>query len=155
MSIETALAELSAELGIESHVTDWRPITQDMINQFAEVTGDHQWIHLDVERCKRESPFGTTIAHGMLTSALIPGFFEDIALVARYPDIKMGVNYGSNKIRYPSPVPANSNVRARFTLAKIDQIGDNALQLAHSVVMEIEGGKKPVCVAEVVSRLYW
>ena len=144
------LDALRAVLGQEVAVTHWLDITQERVNLFADATGDHQWIHVDLERCRRESPYGGPIAHGFLTLSLVSNLFEQaIAMV----DATMVVNYGLNKVRFPAPVPVGSRVRARMTLNRIDTI-DGGAQLEWGVVIEREGGSKPVCVAELVLRRY-
>ena len=144
------LAELKALVGQEVAVSDWVEITQDRVNQFAEATGDHQWIHLDVERCKRESPFGGPIAHGFLTLSLLPMLMQNSV---RMTDVRMGVNYGLNKVRFPAPVPVGSKVRSRTTVLSVEDIEGGA-QVTWQVTIEREGGDKPVCVAESISRRY-
>jgi acyl dehydratase len=145
-----SLDELKTLIGHEVAVSDWIEITQDRINRFADATGDHQWIHLDVERAKRESPYGTTIAHGFLTLSLLPMFLEQ-SLVMR--DVKMGVNYGTNKVRFPAPVPVGSRLRARIALLSVEDIAGGA-QVVWLVTMEREGSDKPVCVVESITRRY-
>jgi acyl dehydratase len=144
------LAELKALVGQEVAVSDWVEITQERVNQFAEATGDHQWIHLDVERCKRESPFGGPIAHGFLTLSLLPMLMQNSV---RMTDVRMGVNYGLNKVRFPAPVPVGSRVRSRTTVLSVEDIEGGA-QVTWQVTIEREGGDKPVCVAESISRRY-
>jgi acyl dehydratase len=144
------LAELAAQAGQEVVVSDWVQITQDRINQFADATGDHQWIHVDVERAKT-GPFGAPIAHGFLTLSLIPGFFDASLVVTQ---VRMGVNYGLNKVRFVSPVPVNSRLRARIALLKAEPIDNNGLQTIWTVTIEREGVDKPVCVAESLARMY-
>jgi acyl dehydratase len=143
--------ELKTLVGQDVGTSDWMTIDQQRIDRFAEATGDHQWIHLDVERCRRESPFGGTIAHGFLTLALLP-VLMDQAIVLR--GVRMGVNYGVNKVRFPAPVPSGSRVRAHVKLQSVEDI-DGGAQLTWHVTMEREGGDKPVCVAESVARFYW
>jgi len=145
-----SLAELKTLVGQEVAISDWVLVNQERINQFAEATGDHQWIHIDVERARKESPFGGTIAHGFLTLSLLPML---MAKAIHMPDVKMGVNYGLNKVRFPSPVPVDSKLRARMTLQAVEDIPGGA-QMTWLVTMEREGGDKPVCVAESVSRRY-
>ena len=130
--------------------TDWVEITQEQVNQFAEATGDHQWIHVDPERAKRESPFGGPIAHGYLTLSLLVPLFGG---VLRVTDTVMGVNYGLNKVRFPAPVPVGSKVRASVTLKDVAEF-TGGLQNTLSVTIEREGGDKPVCIAEWVVRYY-
>lgn len=144
------LAELKALVGKEVAVSDWVEISQERVNQFAEATGDHQWIHLDVERCKRESPFGGPIAHGFLTLSLLPMLMQNSV---RMTDVRMGVNYGLNKVRFPAPVPVGSKVRSRTTVLSVEDIEGGA-QVTWQVTIEREGGNKPVCVAESISRRY-
>jgi acyl dehydratase len=148
-SFET-LADLAACVGQEVAVSDWIEITQARVNQFAESTGDHQWIHVDVERAKA-GPFGAPIAHGFLTLSLLPAFF-DTALDIR--GARMGVNYGLNRVRFPSPVAVGSRLRGRMTLQAAEPIDREGLQLTWLVVVEREGGEKPACVAESMARLY-
>lgn len=145
-----SLDELKGLVGQEVAVSDWIEITQDRINRFADATGDHQWIHLDAERARRESPYGTTIAHGFLTLSLLPMFLEQ-SLVMR--DVKMGVNYGTNKVRFPAPVPVGSRLRARIALLSVEDITGGA-QVVWLVTMEREGSDKPVCVVESITRRY-
>ncbi len=128
----------------------WREVTQEMVNQFAELTGDHQWIHVDVERAERESPFGTTIAHGNLTLSLIDGLRKDLS---EWTGFKMGVNYGFNKIRFPAPVPVGSRVRCYVQLVEVTEIGGGWHQLVTRCTVEVEGTEKPACVADSVGRL--
>jgi acyl dehydratase len=142
-----ALREL---VGQEVAVSDWVEITQEQVQQFADATGDHQWIHLDVERCKRESPYGGTIAHGYLTLSLLPKLMQS---AVRLGDVKMAVNYGLNKVRFPAPVPVGSRLRARIVLMAVEDIAGGA-QLTWQVTVEREGGDKPVCVAESITRRY-
>ncbi|WP_372658410.1 MaoC family dehydratase [Hydrogenophaga sp.] len=144
------LADLAACVGQEVAVSDWLTITQERVNQFAEATGDLQWIHVDVEKA-RAGPFGGPIAHGFLTLSLLPAFF-DSALAVRQS--RMGVNYGLNKVRFTSPVPVGSRLRARLTLLAATPIESDGLQLTWSTVVEREGADKPVCVAESLVRRY-
>jgi acyl dehydratase len=145
-----SLAELKALVGQEVAVSDWVEISQERVNQFAQATGDYQWIHLDVERCKRESPFGGPIAHGFLTLSLLPMLMQNSV---RMTDVRMGVNYGLNKVRFPAPVPVGSRVRSRTTVLSVEDIEGGA-QVTWQVTIEREGGDKPVCVAESISRRY-
>jgi acyl dehydratase len=150
MKIISGLEELKTYVGKEIGVSDWYEITQDTINAFADATGDHQWIHVDVERAKRESPYGGTIAHGFLTLSLTP---QLVWQVYKVEGIKMGVNYGVNKVRFPAPVPAGSRVRVRVKLLELQEIPGGA-QGVSQVTFEREGHNKPVCVAETVARWY-
>ncbi len=144
------LQDLAACVGQEIAVSDWITITQEQVNQFAEATGDRQWIHIDVEKAK-SGPFGAPIAHGFLTLSLIPRFFESTFEIA---ESKMGVNYGLNKVRFTAPVPVGSRLRARMKLLSADPIDNNGLQMAWEVIVEREGADRPVCVAESLSRRY-
>ena len=138
-------------LGREIAVTDWIAITQDRILQFAEATEDRQWIHVDPVRAQRESPYGATIAHGFLTLSLLSHFMKQ-AIQFR-SGIRIGINYGLNRVRFPSPVRAGSKVRARFSLQSLKEIPDS-LEAIFSVVVEGEGAGKPCCVAEWIVRYY-
>jgi len=144
------LEELAAKVGQEVVVSDWLEVTQERINQFAEATGDHQWIHVDVERARRESPFGTTIAHGFLTLSLLSHFLNNSL---EFGNSKMGVNYGCNRLRFTAPVKAGSRLRARFKLKEFQRI-EGGVQMIWDVAMECEGQQKPVLVAEWVGRRY-
>jgi acyl dehydratase len=150
MRVIASLAQLKELVGQEVAVSDWTEVTQERVNQFAEATGDLQWIHLDVERSKKESPYGGTIAHGFLTLSLLPML---MAGAISMPDVKMGVNYGLNKVRFPAPVPVGSRLRARMTLVSVEDIPGGA-QVTWLVTIEREGSDKPVCVAESVSRRF-
>ncbi|MBX3627776.1 MAG: MaoC family dehydratase [Rhizobacter sp.] len=143
------ISDLQPLVGQELGVSEWMTITQEQINKFAEATGDHQWIHIDPERAK-SGPFGTTIAHGFLTLSLLP---EMTAKAFRVTETRMGVNYGLNKVRFPSPVPAGSKVRGRFKLIEYIPLEGGA-QMTVECTMEREGSDKPVCVAESLARRY-
>lgn len=144
------LSELPPLIGQEVAVSDWITITQEQVNLFAQATGDHQWIHVDVERAKT-GPFGAPIAHGFLTLSLLPTFFE---AAMRIEQTRMGVNYGLNKVRFVAPVPVGSRLRARMKLLACDPIDNNGMQMAWEVTVEREGAAKPVCVAESIARHY-
>lgn len=148
----TSLAELRALVGQEVATSDYLTITQERINQFAAATGDHQWIHIDVERAKAESPYGTTIAHGFLTLSLLPQLMAETVQI-KIP-IKMGINYGLNKMRFPAGVPAGSQIRARAILQNLEEISGGQ-QLTWQITVEREGGDKPCCVAEWLVRYYF
>lgn len=150
MKILESLAELPALVGQDVATSEWVTITQQQVNQFAEATGDHQWIHVDVERAKA-GPFGAPIAHGFLTLSLIPRFFET-ALEIR--NTRMGVNYGLNKVRFTAPVPVGSRLRAHLKLLACDPVDNNGVQMTWGVTVEREGSDRPVCVAESLSRRY-
>ena len=142
--------ELKALVGQTAGPSDWRELTQEDIDKFAEVSGDHQWIHVDVERAKTESPFGTTIAHGNLTLSMVDGFRDQLF---RSEGFKMGVNYGWNKIRFPAPVLSGTRIRASLETVSVDEVGGGWYQLVQRWTVEAEGSEKPVCVAESVVRL--
>ncbi len=141
---------LENRVGEEIGVSPWLEITQERIDLFAKAIDDHQWIHVDRERA-RSSPYGTTIAHGFLTLSLLSHLSE---ITFSFSDRKMGVNYGLNRVRFTAPVPSGSKVRARFTLAKYEKI-EGGVQVTWNVVMEREGGDKPVMVAETIARHYY
>ena len=130
--------------------SEWREVTQELINTFADVSGDHQWIHVDVERAKKESPFGTTIAHGNLTLSMIDGFRLELIESSGFA---LGVNYGWNKVRFPAPVPAGSRVRATSEIVDVDDVGGGWHQVVTRVTVEVEGSEKPACVATSVGRV--
>jgi acyl dehydratase len=141
---------LRALVGTELGRSRWFEVGQDRIATFADATDDHQWIHVDPDRAARESPFGTTVAHGFLTLSLLPSMLADVRVMT---DAKLVVNYGLNKVRFPAPVPAGSRVRAAIVLASLDEEA-NSSQLTLDVTVEREGGAKPVCVAEFLVRRY-
>ena len=141
---------VKAKAGQEWGRSDWLQVTQDRIDQFADATDDHQWIHVDAERAKK-GPFGTTIAHGFLTLSLIPGLAGSLVKVE---GVRMGINYGLNKVRFPSPVRVGSRVRAVSKNVSVDDI-EGGVQVVNQVTIEIEGQEKPACVAETVSRFYF
>ncbi|WP_294992487.1 MaoC family dehydratase [Sulfuritalea sp.] len=145
--IEDARSRLGQEIG----VSDWMLIDQARVNAFAEVTGDRQWIHVDVERASRESPFGGPIAHGYLTVSLLAKFAQECIAV---DGVKLAVNYGLNRVRFAAPVRVGSRVRARFVLVGVEDIAGGA-QMLWQATVEIEGGPKPACVAEMVTRWYF
>lgn len=154
MSVAMAVidvAHLADLLGREA-VSPWVDVPQQTITRFAHVTGDTQWIHVDVERSRVEAPSGTTIAHGFLTLSLVGRLLRDAIRFERAP--RMAVNYGLNNVRFPAPVPAGSRVRGRFTLARADTTGDGAWQATWSAIVEREGSDKPCCVAEWIVRYY-
>ena len=144
------IAELAACVGQDIGVSDWITITQEQVNQFAEATGDHQWIHVDVERAKA-GPFGAPIAHGFLTLSLLPKLMANTFEVVQKG---MGVNYGLNKVRFTSPAPVGCRLRASLKLLKVEEIDRNGKQMTWSVTVEREGSDKPVCVAESIGRSY-
>jgi acyl dehydratase len=145
-----SIAALRDHVGREVAVSDWLAVSQERINQFAESTEDRQWIHVDPERAARESPFKETIAHGFLTLSLLSELGKRAMSVG---GVRMGINYGLNRVRFVSPVPAGSRIRARFTLALVDDIR-GGVQATWNVTVEREGGEKPSCVAEWLVRYY-
>jgi acyl dehydratase len=150
VEIET-LHSLREWIGREIAVTEWLSISQDRIQSFADVTEDHQWIHLDRERASRESPFGTTIAHGFLTLSLLSRFIKEAIHIRS--GVRMSINYGLNRVRFPAPVRADSRVRAHFTVHSLKELPDS-LEAVFIVEVEEEGSSKPCCVAEWVIRYY-
>ena len=142
---------LKDSIGQEIAVSDWIAVTQERIAEFAEATGDRQWIHLDQERAEKESPYGTTIAHGFLTLALLSSLMQN-AIQFEQPG-RRAINYGLNRVRFPLAVRAGSRIRGRFALAAFKDLGD-AIELVLSVTVECEGSDKPACVAEWVVRHY-
>jgi acyl dehydratase len=150
MALTATLEELGGLVGREIAVTAWLEITQERINQFADATEDHQWIHIDRERAERESPYGTTIAHGFLTLSLIPKFLHDSIQLT---DLRMAINYGLNRVRFPSAVLPGSRIRARIVLRSIRDMGDST-EVAYSITVESQRAEKPCCVAEMLARYY-
>jgi acyl dehydratase len=145
--IINGIEELKTLTGQEIGISDWINVTQDMIDRFADVTGDHQWIHVDPERAKRETPFGSTIAHGFLTVSLLPQLSQQTITVNG--DYKMRINYGFNRLRFVSPVRAGSRIRARFTAQNVTEN-----EVTWLVTVEVEGQDKPAVVAEWLGRFY-
>ena len=144
--------ELKAAIGNEVGVTEWYEITQAMINAFADSTGDHQWIHIDAERAARESPFGRTVAHGFFTLSLLPMLMKKAVTVD--VNAKLSVNYGFNKMRFVSPVPAGSRIRVRVTPNAVKEL-EGGVEVVWGIVVEVEGGTKPAVVADWLGRLYF
>ncbi len=151
MRIIETIEELQSLIGQEVAVGDWFQVTQSQIDAFADATGDRQWIHQDAERAKTESPFGCTIAHGFLTLSLLSQLSHDCFEIRG--DFKMRINYGLNRVRFPSPVLAGARIRPRFTLQSLDPF-DQGYQAVWTVTMEIEGARKPALFAEWIIRLY-
>jgi acyl dehydratase len=153
-----SLEELESLQGQEVAVSDWTEITQQQVNLFAEATGDHQWIHVDPERAKRESPYGAPIAHGFLTLSLLPALMHK---AIHMEGVKMGINYGLNRVRFTGPVPVGSQLRIRIKLLKVERIAPPpntpvtvGAQSTWEVTFEREGSDRPVCVAESITRRY-
>jgi acyl dehydratase len=151
--VDTHIAALEAAVGTETGPTDWFTIDQARIGAFADATEDHQWIHIDPERAA-SGPFGTTVAHGFLTLSLVPHLAAELRKVE---GVRMGINYGLDRVRFPAPVPSGSRVRARSTLISCERVPGpaEAAQLVNRVTIEVEGSAKPACVADMVSRLYF
>jgi acyl dehydratase len=144
-------SDLVAYQGKEVGVSDWYTVTQEQIDKFADATGDHQWIHVDVERAKKDMPGGKTIAHGFLTLSLIPMLNHQITHIN---NVRNGINYGCNKVRFTSPVPAGARVRARAKLLAADPMKNGGVRLTNEMTIEIEGQERPACVAETMSIVY-
>lgn len=143
-----SIEELAACQGELIGSSDWVTITQEAVNLFADATGDHQWIHVDPKRAA-DGPFGTTIAHGYMTLAMLP---QLMAQISRLDGVKLAINYGLNKVRFPAPVPVGSKIRAETTLVEVADVGGGAHQVTYSTTVAIDGGAKPACVAESVVR---
>jgi len=143
------IEELQALVGKTIGPSEWREVTQEMVDRFAELSGDDQWIHVDVERAKKESPFGTTVAHGNLTLSMIDGLRRDLLQSSGF---KLGVNYGWNKVRFPAPVPVGSRVRASIETVSVEDVGGGWWQVVQHWTVEVEGSEKPCCVADSVGR---
>jgi len=155
MSTSSVRAELEPRVGSEIHVSDWLEITQERIDRFAEATGDRQWIHVDPQRAARESPFGTTIAHGYLTLSLYP-LLREMVDESRplFPGVRRVINYGLNKVRFPNAVRAGQRVRGHTELLAVEEVG-GGLQLTERFTVEVEGEQRPACVAEAIMRYYF
>ncbi len=155
MALTEVLADLNGRIGEEIYLSEWLPVSQELINMFAQATGDSQWIHVDEQRAKTESPYGSTIAHGYLTLSLYPmlrGLVNGDTPI--FPGVKNVINYGLNKLRFTNAVKVGSNIRARCTLIAAEEI-KNSLQLTEQYTVEIEGQDRPACVAECIMRLYF
>ena len=144
------LGDLKSMVGEELAVSNWFVVDQGRINQFADATGDHQWIHVDPDRAA-SGAFGATIAHGFLTLSMLPLFIQD---ALRFDDVRMSVNYGLNRVRFTAPVPVGSELRARFRLVGIEDVAGQGMQVTMEATIERKGSDKPVCVAETISRRY-
>lgn len=147
----TGIDDIEALIGQHLGTSDWVEVTQDRIDRFAEATGDHQWIHVDPERAKA-GPFGATIAHGYLTLSLLPLFYQSVYSVE---GVKMGINYGANKVRFLNPVPVGSRLRASIEVGEVKRMADDGAQITWNVTVELEGSDKPACYAETISVLYF
>tara|TARA_B100001013_G_C24600965_1_gene438856 strand:- start:1042 stop:1500 length:459 start_codon:yes stop_codon:yes gene_type:complete len=151
MRILENIEELKTLVGQEIGISEWTTISQDRINKFADATGDHQWIHIDVERAKNELPGGTTIAHGFLTLSLLPKLAQEIYKVK---GLRHSLNYGSDRIRFTAPVPAESRVRGRYKLKSTEDVKDNGVKIIGEMTIEIEGRDRPACIVESISIVY-
>ena len=147
----TSPEELIAAVGEHLGYSDWHQIDQDRVNLFADATGDHQWIHVDAEKAA-QGPFGTTIAHGYLMLSLFPELMTE---VYRVQGVRMGINYGLNKVRFPAVLPVGSKVRVGGTLVSVDRTKDGGYQIVNEATLEREGGEKPCCVAQTLARIYF
>jgi acyl dehydratase len=147
----TDIDSIKKAVGTEVAVSDWHQVTQEQINIFADATGDHQWIHIDPVRAAKESPYGTTIAHGFLTLSLVAKFSGECL---RNTTTKMAINYGANKVRFPAPVKVNSRIRAKFVLDTMEEIA-GGVQVQWAVTLEIENQEKPACIAQTLTRWYF
>ncbi len=143
--------DLLQHVGRELGPSEWLTVTQEMIDKFADATGDHQWIHVDVERAKRELPGGKTIAHGYLTLSLLPRLAPTLMTIKNR---RRGLNYGSNRVRFVTPVPSGSRIRLRQKLLRAEEVADNGVRLTSEMVMEVEGADRPAMVAETISIIY-
>ena len=143
--------DLLQHVGIELGPSEWLTVTQEMIDKFADATGDHQWIHVDVERAKKEMPGGKTIAHGYLTLSLLPQLAPTLMKIEKR---RRGLNYGSNRVRFTAPVPAGARVRLRQKLVKIEPVEDNGFRVTSEMTMEVEGNARPAMVAETLGIVY-
>jgi acyl dehydratase len=150
LTVETP-KDLKQHIGKTLGPSDWITVDQAMIDKFAEATGDHQWIHVDVERAKKEMPGGKTIAHGYLTLSLLPRLAPTLLKVNKR---KRGINYGSNKIRFTNPVPAGSRIRLKQTIKAVEDVPDNGVRITSEMVIEVEGQERPALVAEVLGIQY-
>ena len=151
MRLFKEFSEIKSAVGTEVGVSDWVTVTQDRINRFAEATGDEQWIHVDVKRARQELPAQTTIAHGLLTVSLVPEFVRS---VMGLQGVKNTLNYGANRIRYLAPVPAGSRLRGRISINAAGDAPANGLRVTYGITIEIEGGERPACVAEMIAVHY-
>ena len=155
MSLADALSAIQTQVGTETHVSDWLEITQAMVNDFGKATYDMQWIHIDPDRARAESPYGTTIAHGFFTLSLYPhlrGLVD--ASKPLYPGAKNVINYGLNKLRFPAAVPVGSRIRARCELLSAEEV-KGSLELIEKYTVEVEGQDRPACIAECIMRVYY
>jgi len=151
-TVIAGVEELKSLVGSEVGVSEWLEVTQDRIHQFAEATGDRQWIHVDPERARRESPYGAAVAHGFLTLSLLSPLLSQAVTLAG--DFKYRINYGLNRLRFPAPVPAGSRIRARVTLQSVEEIA-GGIQICWAITVDVEGSSKPALAAEWLLRAYF
>lgn len=151
VTVYRGVDDLLAAIGSELGPSEWLTVDQDRIYLFADATEDHQWIHVDTTRAA-ESPYGATIAHGFLTLSLVPHFMSSLR---RFEDVRMGINYGLDKVRFPAAVPSGSRIRGRMTMDNVEALPDNGVQLTTTITIEVEGNAKPACVATLLSRYYF
>jgi len=142
--------DLTAYIGKEIGISDWYTVTQEQINKFADATGDHQWIHVDIERCKKEMPGGKPIAHGWLTLSLVPRL---AATIYHVKNRSRGINYGANRVRFTGPVPSGSRIRLKLTVKNVEKV-EGGVRITNEGVMELEGGARPVLVSETIGMVY-
>ena len=154
MSQAEVLADLQSKIGSEIHVSDWHVVDQAQINNFADATGGHQWIHVDPERAAKESPYGATIAHGYLTLSLYPMLREIVKPEPPFPGVINVINYGLNKLRFTNAVRSGAKVRSKAVIAAVDEV-KGGLQVTETVTIEIDGEERPACVAEAIMRYYF
>jgi acyl dehydratase len=148
--VAVTLEDLRMRVGTVLGPTAWREVSQEMIDAFAVLSGDRQWIHTDVERARRDSPFGTTVAHGNLTLSMVDGFRDELMPLEGF---RLGVNMGYDRVRFPAPVPAGSAVRATVEITSVEDRGDGWWQLVQRFTIEVDGGERPACVADSVLRV--
>ena len=151
MRVVNGLTQLEQLVGQEIGTSEWITVTQEMVNQFADLTRDHQWIHVDVERARRESPYGGPIAHGLFTLSLLPHFRQQILTV---DDVSRLINYGVNRVRFPDAVPVGARLRGVQTVMSVERTKPDAVRMTSTFVIEIEGQDKPACVAETVTLVF-
>ncbi|WP_216694506.1 MaoC family dehydratase [Dietzia psychralcaliphila] len=151
VTVYRGIDELVAAVGDELGPTEWLPMEQARIDAFADATDDHQWIHVDPSRAA-ESPYGATIAHGFLTLSLLPHFMSSLR---RFDGVRMGINYGLDKARFPAAVPSGTRIRGRMSVDRVEPLSDDGVQLTTTVTIEAEGSEKPACVATLLSRYYF
>ena len=151
MAVDELVEELTKKLGQETHLSDWLTVDQRMISEFADVTNDHQWIHVDVERARREMPGGVTIAHGYLSLSLLPRLIRQ---TYRITNLGRSLNYGANRIRFTNPVRSGARLRLRLTFKAVEPVDDDGARITAHCIVEIEGEERPALIAEIISQIY-